>query len=234
MGTDQDDRWGVNRRGFLAFSAGMVAAVSLGGLSSAGVGHAAEVKFPAGTCGGGKMQKKVLIVYASKYGSTGGVADAIAKELCSRDVSADVALVLNPGNIGSYQGVIIGSAIYMGKWMPEAVNFVKENKDFLRHVPVAYFLAGISLVDPREEARTKALAFVDPVLKAVPEVKPVSIGTFAGALHYDNLSWINKKILKAKGAPEGDFRNWDAIRAWTRDPVYTRMARAEQAQSQVR
>ena len=80
----------------------------------------------------GEMKKKVLITYASKYGSTGGVADAIGKELCSKDLAADVVLIKNAGNVGSYQGVVIGSAIYMGKWMSEAVDFVEKNQDFLR------------------------------------------------------------------------------------------------------
>jgi menaquinone-dependent protoporphyrinogen oxidase len=42
----------------------------------------------------------------------------------------------------------------------------------------------------------------------------VGIGAFAGAVDYDNLSWLYKKILQSKGTPEGDFRDWKAIRAW--------------------
>jgi hypothetical protein len=40
--------------------------------------------------------------------------------------------------------------------------------------------------------------------------------------YYSNLSWLNKKILKSKGSPEGDFRDWNAIRAWAREPLYAR------------
>jgi menaquinone-dependent protoporphyrinogen oxidase len=52
-----------------------------------------------------------------------------------------------------------------------------------------------------------------------PEIRPVAIGTFAGALDYSNLNWVYKKILKSKGAEEGDFRDWNAIRAWARETV---------------
>jgi menaquinone-dependent protoporphyrinogen oxidase len=224
MGIDESDLWRVSRRDFLVFSAGVVAAMSLGGLSGAAVSHAEDMKFPEGRCGG-KMEKKVLVTYASKYGSTGGVADAIGKELCSKDVTTDVALISNAGNIGSYQGVVIGSAIYMGKWMSEAVDFVKKNKDTLRQMPVAYFLVCMTLARPTEENRAKVLSYMDPILKAVPEIKPVSIGTFAGALDYNNLSWLNKKILKSKGTPEGDFRDWNSIHAWAREPVYAKFVR---------
>jgi menaquinone-dependent protoporphyrinogen oxidase len=198
--------------------------MSLGDTLGAGDSHAADTKFPEGRCGG-KMEKKVLVTYASKYGSTGGVADAIGKELCSRDVATDVVLIKNAGNVSSYQGVVIGSAIYMGKWMSEAVDFVKKNRSILLQVPVAYFLVCMTLSKPTEKNRAEVLSYIDTVLKAVPEIKPVGIGTFAGALDYNNLSWLNKKILKSKGTPEGDFRDWNAIHAWARDPVWARLAR---------
>lgn len=224
MRFDDSNLWRFSRREVLALTAGFLAAMSLGGISGAGVSHATKVKFPEGKCGG-NVGKKVLITYASKYGSTGGVANAIGKELCSNDLSADVVLIKNAGNLSSYQGVVIGSAIYMGKWMAEALDYVEENKDTLSKVPVAYFLVCMTLATPTEDNRAKVLSYMDPVLKAVPEIKPVGIGTFAGALDYNNLSWLNKKILKSKETPEGDFRDWNAIRAWTREPVYAKLVR---------
>ena len=215
----------ISRRDMLIFSAGFFTAVMLGSMPGAGVSHAAEIKYPEGRCGD-RMEKKVLVAYASKYGSTGGVADAIGKELCAKGVSADVALIKNARNIGSYQGVVIGSAIYMGKWMPEAVDFVKKNKDLLRRMPVAYFLVCMTLSTPTDKNRAEVLAYMDPILKEAPEIKPVGIGTFAGAIDYNKLSWIYKKILKSKGTPEGDFRDWNAIRSWARDPVYTKLLRS--------
>jgi len=214
----------VSRREMLILSSGFVTAFMLGNVSGAGLSHAAEIKFPEGKCTG-KMEKKVLVTYASKYGSTGGVADAVAKELCVKGVSADVALITNARNIGSYQGVVIGSAIYMGKWMPEALDFVKRNKDILRRVPVAYFLVCMTLAGPTDKNRAEVLAYMDPILKEVPEIKPVGLGTFAGAMHYSNLSWIYKKILKSKGTPEGDYRDWNAIRSWAQEPVYAKFFR---------
>ncbi len=221
MKIDERDLGNVSRRDFLALSGGLIAAMSFGGVPGTGIGHAADITFAEGRCGG-NMEKRVLVAYASKYGSTGGVADAIGKELCGKGVSVDVALIKNARNIESYQGVIIGSAIYMGKWMSEATDFVKKNRGILSRVPVAYFLVCMTLSQPTEENRAEVLAYLDPILKDVPEIKPTGIGTFAGAMDYSNLSWIYKKILKSKKTPEGDFRDWDAIRAWARDPVYAK------------
>jgi menaquinone-dependent protoporphyrinogen oxidase len=170
------------------------------------------------------MGKRVLVTYASKYGSTGGVADVIGKELCSKGLAADVALIRNGGDLGRYQGVVVGSAIYMGKWMSEATDFVEKNRDILGRMPVAYFLVCITLAQPTEKNRGKALSYMEPILKAVPEIRPLGIGTFAGALDYHNPSWLYGQILKAKGAPEGDFRDWNSIRTWAQESVYARLA----------
>ncbi|MGZ3578955.1 MAG: flavodoxin domain-containing protein [Syntrophales bacterium] len=228
MGFNDINLWSISRRDFLALSTSLITAMSLVGMSDTGISHAAETKFPEGKCGGKKnMKKRILVTYASQYGSTGGIADAIGKELCSKDVAADVVLIKNASNVNSYQGVVIGSAIYRGKWLPEASDFVQKNRDILRQVPVAYFLVCMSLSHPTEENRAKASSYMDPILKAVPEIRPVGTGTFAGALDYNNLSWINKKILKSKGTPEGDFRDWNAIRTWAREPVYAKFAGSE-------
>jgi menaquinone-dependent protoporphyrinogen oxidase len=225
MGHEDDDLGSLRRRDLLALSGRLAAAMSLG-VAGTELCHAAQIAFPEGSCGGaGGTGKKALIVYASKYGSTGGVADAIGKELCGKDLAADVRLIRNAGDLSSYQAVVIGSPIYRGKWLPEAVDFLKKNRDALSQVPVAYFLVCMALAKPTEKTQAEVLSYMDPILKAVPEIKPVAIGTFAGALHYDNLSGLNKAILKSKGTPEGDFRDWDAIRAWAREPVRAKVVR---------
>ena len=88
----------MNRRDFLVFPTSIIAAVTLGGLSSQRAGNAQEVKFPERTCEG-ITKKRVLVVYARKYGSTQGVANGIADELCGRGMAADVAAIENTTNI---------------------------------------------------------------------------------------------------------------------------------------
>ncbi len=206
----------ISRRSFLVLVGGTISTLSLERIPPAGCNPAAAIEFPESkSAGKGKMDKKILVAYASKYGSTGGVADAIGKELCDRGAAVDVCMLKTVGDLNEYRAVVLGSAIYRGKWLPEAVDFVERNRGVLRQVPLAYFLVCITMCEPTEENRRKVLAYLDPVLKAVPQVQPVKVGTFAGALDYSNLSWPIKEIMKLKGAPEGDFRHWDVIRAWT-------------------
>jgi menaquinone-dependent protoporphyrinogen oxidase len=226
MESKDDYQWRVSRRDFLAQAGATVGAMVLGCASGAKLSHAAGTLFPEIKCGDkNRMGNKILVAYASKYGSTGGVAEAIGNELCGRGTSADVVLTKNARNLSSYQGVIVGSAIYMGKWLSEAVDFVKENREILHKVPVAYFLVCMTMSDPTDENKAKVLAYLDPVLKAVPEIKPLEIGAFAGVMDYNNLSWLNKKILKSKGTPEGDFRDWKAIRSWPERPGFAKLIR---------
>jgi menaquinone-dependent protoporphyrinogen oxidase len=173
------------------------------------------VEFIESTCGKDeKMKNRILIAYASRCGSTGGVADAIGKSLCETGASVDVRLVGNMNDLSPYQAVIVGSAIRMGRWLPEAVAFVKKHQDTLGRLPVAYFAVCMTMRDDTLEKRRKVLAYLDPVRKQTPQINPLDIGLFAGAVDYQKLSLAYRLILKMVGAPEGDFRNWAGIRTW--------------------
>ena len=161
-----------------------------------------------------KMKNRLLIAYGSRCGSTGGVAETIGQVLSVAGAAVDVRLVKNVHDLSPYQSVIVGSAIRMGKWLPEAVEFLKTHQDKLSRVPVAYFAVCLTMKDDTAENRRKALGYLDPVRKEFPQVKPADTGLFAGAVDYRKLSFAYSLILKVKGAPEGDFRNWEAIRTW--------------------
>jgi menaquinone-dependent protoporphyrinogen oxidase len=138
MVTEGSEHRRLSRRDFLALAGGIISAMSLRAMCGAEFSQAAAIEFPEVKCGGkNRMDKRILVTYASKYGSTGGVAEAIGKGLCSKGAAADVLLTKNVVNLSSYQGVVVGSAIYMGKWLPDAVEFVKTNCEMLRRVPVA-------------------------------------------------------------------------------------------------
>ena len=174
-----------------------------------------EIKFKESTCGSDKETKgRILIAYASRCGSTSEVAEAIGQTLCETGVSTDVRLVGNADVLSPYGAVILGSAIRAGKWLSEAVTFVEKHQESLSRIPVAYFVVCMAMKENSIETRRRARAFLDPLYELAPRVKPVGTGLFAGATDFNKLSFINRSILKAKGIPEGDFRNWEAIRKW--------------------
>jgi menaquinone-dependent protoporphyrinogen oxidase len=212
----------VTRREFIVDGSmlvgGAIATVGLGGtLLSPRNAQAAKVDFPESNCGPKKeAAKKVLVAYASHCGTTAGVAQAIGEVLCDSGANVDVRLVKNAGDLSSYQAIVVGSATRSASWWPGAISFVEANRQSLSRVPVAYFLTCLALYKNTEEARKVAKSYMEPVLQAAPEVKPIDMGFFAGALDYSKLSFAYRTIMKIKGAPEGDHRDWNAIRAWAK------------------
>lgn len=206
----------MSRRDFLILAGGTICTTLLPcSAVAASVGRKPATKFIESTCEKeGNIQRKILIAYASRCGSTGEVADTIGRTLCGTGVSTEVRLVEDLNDLSPYQAVILGSAVRVGKWLPEAAAFVKKHRDALSRMPVAYFVVCMTMKDDTLENRRKASAFLDPVRKLAPRVKPVGTGLFAGATDFRKLSFVQRSILKSKGIPDGDFRNWDAIRAW--------------------
>jgi len=214
----------MTRREFLVdgsmLAGGAVAGMALGGdLLAPRNAWAAKVAFPESSCGLEKRTgKKVLVAYASFCGTTGGVAEAIGQTLCDNGAAVDVRLVKNVDDLSSYKAVVIGSAVRSFSWWPDAIEFVKKNQRVLSQMHVAYFLTCLALYKDTETSRRKARSYMDPVLKTVPDVKPLDMGVFAGVLDYSKLNLVYRMVMKSKmkkrGVPEGDFRDWDSIRAW--------------------
>jgi menaquinone-dependent protoporphyrinogen oxidase len=207
----------MDRRRFLVLVGGAISALTLPSDKGIALGtrQSAAVEFHKSSYEKDrKMKNRVLVAYGSRCGSTGGVAEAVGQVLSAAGASVDVHLVKTVNDLSPYQAVIVGSAIRMGKWLPEALEFVKTHRDALSRVPVAYFAVCLAMKDDTVENRRKALGYLDPVRKQFPRVKPLGIGLFAGAVDYKKLSFAYSLILKVKGAPEGDFRNWEAIRTW--------------------
>jgi menaquinone-dependent protoporphyrinogen oxidase len=160
------------------------------------------------------MQKKVLIAYATYYGSTAEVAQAVAERIRALGAEVDVHPVKEVRDLSPYQAVMLGSAIRGGKIHPAAQKFLERNEDALSKLPVAYFVCCMTAREKSEDTRLKVESYLVETLNRTPKIKPISTGFFAGKLEYSKLEWLARLMLKALNAPEGDFRNWQEIRDW--------------------
>ena len=199
---------------------GAVCALALGkGLLVPGDSHASNVSFPESDCGiKQKDKKRILVAYASRFGTTGGVAESIGQVFCEKGETAEIRHVKSIGDLNAYDAVIIGSAVRSSKWLPEAVEFVRENRQTLSRMPVAYFLTCLAMAKQEPSAQNTARSYMDSILKEVPDVKPVDIGVFAGVLDYQKMNFIMRAVMKSKmkdkGITAGDYRDWNRIRSW--------------------
>jgi menaquinone-dependent protoporphyrinogen oxidase len=157
---------------------------------------------------------KILVTYATRAGSTFEIAARVAEALRAAEATVDVKPVMAVHELQGYDAVVVGSAIRMGRWLPEAVEFVKTNRETLSHIPTAYFVVSGLLRNDTVEMRRQVLAFLDPV-RALLE--PVSIGLFAGKLDYRTIDGFDRSIAEAVSSAEGDWRNWEAIDKWAHD-----------------
>jgi menaquinone-dependent protoporphyrinogen oxidase len=214
----------ISRRRFMALAGAAAvagtAALACGGLAVLG-GDQPEIEFVEPSCGSNDdTQGKALVAYASQYGSTGGVADAIAQTLCAGGMAADVKLVTNADDLSGYRAVVVGSPVQDDAWMDDAIDFVQANRDALSEMPVAYFLTCMTLgLDPQPGGRERMARVLGQVREQVPEVAPVDEGLFAGTIPVGYLSPILGGTYRVLGYQEGDFqgidfRDWDAIRVW--------------------
>ena len=173
--------------------------------------YSPAVTLPEGTYGDQALPKRILIVYASKCGSTGEVAAVMGKTIAQSGVHVDVLPIEKATNLSGYRAIFVGSAIRMGKWLPEAVDFVRKNLAALQRVPTAYFTMCATLINDTSDSRAKAATFVEPV-RAV--FAPAAEGYFAGKVDPNSLSFIENISLEAKRVPQGDFRDWVKITNW--------------------
>jgi len=151
----------------------------------------------------------VLVAYASKHGSTAGIAEAIADALIDHEVKAEAKSVDTVEDLGPYEAVVLGSAVYAGSWMKDAVSFAEHLATDLERIPVWLFSSGPLGDDVKDhEEQPRQL----PELRRL--IAPKDHRVFYGALDTSALGFAERMVAKAVKAPTGDFRNWDAIREW--------------------
>jgi menaquinone-dependent protoporphyrinogen oxidase len=163
------------------------------------------------------MSQKILITYASRFGSTAGVAEGIGKTLAEHGAQVEVLPMKEVNDISGYQAVVAGSAINGGVWLPEALQFVQSHQAGLRSKPFAAFLVCMTLAMKNgEQYRGNVSAWLDPVRVVV---RPVSEGLFAGALDISKIPSFSDRLKFRLSVffgvwKEGDHRDWNAIRTW--------------------
>ena len=157
--------------------------------------------------------EKILVTYATKYGATKEIAEKISEVLRQSELQTDVVSVDRIRDLTPYKAVILGSAVYMGKWRKEAVEFLKKNVQALAERPVWLFSSG-----PTGEGNPvellKGWRIPGELQPMVDQIKPREIAVFHGNLSVEKMNFLEKGMIKNVKAPVGDFRDWEAITDW--------------------
>lgn len=163
------------------------------------------------------MPDAILVTYATRTGSTAGVAQRIADALRRQGESVSLRPFDDVDGLEGYKAVVLGSAIRGGKWLPEATKFVEDYRYSLSKRPTAYFEVCMTLRDDTPQNRAVVRDYFEAVLNKFPEIKPVSFGMFAGRLNLAKLSFFRRAMFQVFRSPQGDWRDWKAIDEWAGD-----------------
>ena len=158
------------------------------------------------------MSHRTLIAYASRAGSTAEVAETVGDVLRESGIDVDVRSVKDVTGIAGYDSLVLGSAIWAGKPLPEMLRFAADHRDAMARLPVACFILCDTLRESTPANRQVALGYLAPLRKLL---EPVSAGMFAGRRDFSTvhpvLAWV---LMRLFHLAEGDWRNWEQIRAW--------------------
>jgi menaquinone-dependent protoporphyrinogen oxidase len=161
----------------------------------------------------GDGMSKLLVVYGTKSGCTSGVAERIGTTLAGTGLSVEVFPAEDKPDPAGYDGVVVGSGVRVGQWHSAVKEWVTDNADSLREMPTAFYTVCLTIATDLEKA-DEVRAYTDPLL-AGSGIEPVDIGLFGGWFEPKQFNLLERTVLKAMKAPQGDHRDWDAIDAWT-------------------
>ncbi len=157
---------------------------------------------------------RVLVAYATKGGSTAGIAQAIGEELGRMGFEPEIRPVDAVLDLRGYDAVILGSAVYVGKWRKEALRFGSGLAVELRQKPVWLFESGPTDTSADEGKAVPAKA----AAKLAVQIGARQHVVFGGKFGPEQVGEFTRRMIaKSDKSPYGDFRNFDRIRAWARE-----------------
>jgi menaquinone-dependent protoporphyrinogen oxidase len=157
------------------------------------------------------MSDSILVAYATRYGSTQQVAEAVAATLREGGLGVDIQPMRKVRTLAAYSAVVLGAPLYMFHWHKDALRFLSRHREVLAERPVAIFALGpFTTGDEKEWQGSREQ--LDKELARFPWLTPVALEIFSGKFDPAKLRLPYKLFMRQ--VPASDLRDWTAIRAW--------------------
>lgn len=165
--------------------------------------------------------KRIAVLYDTTEGQTAKIADKMAATVKNAGHNVTVAEVQNFPNdfqLDTFDGVVLGASIHVGKLSPAVVEFVKQSRILLETVPSAFFSVSLSAAGKTERQQQDAQRCLAEFLKETAWT-PQMTTTVAGALLYRDYGFFKrlmmKWIAKREGGDTDTSRNYEYT-DWTK------------------
>ena len=154
---------------------------------------------------------RVLVAYGTKHGATAGIAEAIGRTLAAAGLAIDVQPARRVRSLDGYRAVVLGSAVYAGRWRSDAIRLLRRPQLLDREVwlfssgPV-----GEDSGDPEQQERWTRPPRVEQLARDIGAHEHV---VFGGMVDVD-AGFIRRKMARKIPPELRDRRDWVAIEAW--------------------
>jgi menaquinone-dependent protoporphyrinogen oxidase len=161
------------------------------------------------------MPNSVLVGYATQYGSTREVSEAIAEVLRQGGLDVDVQPAGKVRTLEAYRAIVLGAPLMMFRWHADARRFLSRYRKTLAERPVAVFALGPTHVPYDENEWGDSRSQLEKALAEFAWFKPAALEIFGGKFDPKDLRFpLN---LLAGSEPASDIRDWKVIRAWAEE-----------------
>jgi menaquinone-dependent protoporphyrinogen oxidase len=152
------------------------------------------------------MSAPILVTYATEHGSTQEVAAAIASALRREGLETDLLPASEVDDLTGYRGVVLGSAIYIGRLHSDAVGFLRRHERALELLPLAVFAMGPRTLEPSEIRGSRQQ--LRHALAKFGDIEPDPVAVFGGVIAPETLRFPLNRLHAS------DARDWDDIDAF--------------------
>ena len=151
----------------------------------------------------------VLVAAAGRHELTMEIASAIGVELARAGLVVRVHPVDEVGDLDGVDAVVLGSGVYMGRWLTPALDFAARHREALRARPLWLFSSGPT-GDPPTPAEDENIDLTELVADLGARAHRI----FPGRLDRRRLGFGERAVVGIVRARDGDFRPWPEIVAW--------------------
>ena len=171
---------------------------------------------------------RILIVYGSRHGQTAKIAERLRASLAGRGFAVTLAKgdeLPVPHVVEDHDAVIVGASILFGRHQRYIEELMRDHRETLDAVPLAFFSVSGSAGSRREEDREAARRLMRELL-ARSGWRPAMAVTFAGAIAYTRYGlltrWLMKRISRRNGgsvdtARDHEYTDWAQVERFAAD-----------------